>query len=126
MRYITQARNRPPTFIVFGSRTDLLPESYRRYLVNSLRRELDYGAVPVRLTFRGARNPFGEAQRKSAARSVQRPGSVRGPGGDGTTRVAARRADRPARGAARPSATGPRAGGPRKPGGGGKGPRPGR
>jgi GTP-binding protein len=37
----------------------MLPESYRRYLVNGLRRELGFGAVPVRLTLRGSKNPFG-------------------------------------------------------------------
>lgn len=77
LRYITQARNRPPTFVVFGTRTDLLPESYRRYLVNGIRRELGYGAVPVRLTFRGARNPFGDAERKSAHAATRRPAPSR-------------------------------------------------
>ena len=58
LRYITQVAARPPTFVIFGNRTDLLPESYRRYLVNGLRKDLDFGAVPVRLTTRGSRNPF--------------------------------------------------------------------
>ena len=78
LRYITQARNRPPTFIVFGTRTDLLPESYRRFLVNGIRRELGLGAVPVRLTFRSARNPFGDALRKSAQAPTRRPATARG------------------------------------------------
>ena len=59
LRYITQVNNRPPAFVVFGSRTEMLPESYRRYLVNGLRRELGFGSVPVRLTLRGSKNPFG-------------------------------------------------------------------
>jgi GTP-binding protein len=58
LRYITQVNTRPPSFVIFGTRTDLLPESYRRYLVNGLRRELGFGAVPVRLTTRASRNPF--------------------------------------------------------------------
>ena len=57
-RYITQVATRPPSFVIFGNRTDLLPESYRRYLVNGIRRDLGFGAVPVRLTTRSARNPF--------------------------------------------------------------------
>jgi len=57
-RYITQNKSRPPSFVLFGTRVDLLPESYRRYLVNGLRREFDFGAVPVRLTLRAPRNPF--------------------------------------------------------------------
>jgi GTP-binding protein len=58
LRYITQVAARPPTFVVFGNRTDAVPESYRRYLVNGLRREMDFGGVPIRLTMRGSKNPF--------------------------------------------------------------------
>ena len=58
LRYATQVASRPPTFVVFGNRTDELPESYRRYLVNGLRDELGFEGVPIRLTFRGGKNPF--------------------------------------------------------------------
>ncbi|GGC14525.1 GTPase Der [Novosphingobium endophyticum] len=58
LRYITQAKTRPPGFVVFGTRLDLLPESYRRYLVNGLRRELGFDAVPIRLMLRSPKNPF--------------------------------------------------------------------
>jgi GTPase len=58
LRYITQARNRPPTFVIFGTRVDQLPESYRRYLLNGIRRDMDFGAVPVRLNLRAPKNPF--------------------------------------------------------------------
>jgi len=58
LRYITQAKTRPPGFILFGTRVDQLPESYRRYLVNGIRKELGFGAVPVRLTLRAPKNPF--------------------------------------------------------------------
>ncbi len=60
LRYITQARTRPPTFVVFGSRTDSLPGSYERYLVNGMRKELGFQGVPVRLNFRNSRNPYDE------------------------------------------------------------------
>ena len=58
LRYITQVKSRPPSFVVFGNRTDELPESYRRYLLNALRRDLKLGAIPLRLDFRGRSNPF--------------------------------------------------------------------
>lgn len=58
LRYITQARIRPPSFVMFGTRLDQLPESYRRYLVNGIRRELGFDAVPIRLTLRSPKNPF--------------------------------------------------------------------
>ncbi len=58
LRYITQVNTRPPNFVVFGSRVDQLPESYRRYLLNSLRRDLKLGPVPLRMTMRATKNPF--------------------------------------------------------------------
>ena len=58
LRYITQAKTRPPGFVLFGTRLDQLPTSYQRYLVNGIRRELGFDAVPIRLTLRSAKNPF--------------------------------------------------------------------
>ncbi len=58
LRYITQVGTRPPRFVIFGTRLDDLPKSYERYLINSLRRELGFGAVPVRLTLKSPKNPF--------------------------------------------------------------------
>jgi GTP-binding protein len=58
LRYATQVAVRPPTFVIFGNRTENLPASYARYLVNTLRDDLDFEGVPVRLSFRGSKNPF--------------------------------------------------------------------
>lgn len=58
LRYITQVKTRPPSFVVFGNRLEELPESYRRYLLNAMRRDLGLGPVPLRLDFRGRANPF--------------------------------------------------------------------
>jgi GTP-binding protein len=58
LRYITQVNTRPPSFVLFGTRVDQLPDSYLRYLVNGIRRELGFGAVPVRFSVRASRNPF--------------------------------------------------------------------
>ena len=58
LRYMTQARNRPPSFVLFGSRVDHLPMSYQRYLLNGIRNELGFGGVPVRLTMRSTKNPY--------------------------------------------------------------------
>lgn len=60
LRFITQAKTRPPGFVLFGTRLELLPESYRRYLVNSMRRELGFDAVPIRLMLRSSKNPFAD------------------------------------------------------------------
>ena len=61
-RYVTQNKTRPPSFVLFGTRVDLLPVSYQRYLINGLRKEFDFGAVPVRLTLRAPKNPFDRAK----------------------------------------------------------------
>ena len=58
LRYITQVKTRPPSFGVFGTRVDQLPESYRRYLLNSMRRDLGLGPVPLRMSMRAPKNPF--------------------------------------------------------------------
>jgi GTP-binding protein len=59
IKYITQVKSRPPTFVASCSRPDALPESYVRYLVNSIRDEFDLWAVPVRLHLRrSAKNPY--------------------------------------------------------------------
>ena len=58
LRYITQAKTRPPGFVLFGTRLDMLPESYKRYLINSIRRELGFEAVPIRINLRSPKNPF--------------------------------------------------------------------
>ena len=58
LRYITQVKGRPPTFAVFSSRPSDFPESYRRYLVNSLRETFGLDGVPIRLNLRGGKNPY--------------------------------------------------------------------
>lgn len=60
MRYMTQAKIRPPSFYVFGNRLDHLPMSYQRYLINGMRRELGFESVPIRLVLRNSRNPFAD------------------------------------------------------------------
>lgn len=58
LRYITQAGTRPPRFVIFGSRLDLLPTSYERYLINGIRAKLGFDAVPVRVTLKSSKNPY--------------------------------------------------------------------
>ena len=58
LRYITQAGTRPPRFVVFGTRLDLLPKSYERYLVNGIRAKLGFDAVPVRVVLKSPKNPY--------------------------------------------------------------------
>ena len=63
LNYITQAKARPPSFVIFCTRADAVPDSYQRYLVNSLRETFDLPGTPIRLTLREKKNPY--AGRKS-------------------------------------------------------------
>ncbi len=58
LRYMTQANARPPTFILFSSRPEAVPEAYLRYLTNDLKRTFKLGPTPVRLHVRKTRNPY--------------------------------------------------------------------
>jgi GTP-binding protein len=60
LRYVTQAKARPPTFVAFGTRAEKLPEDYQRYLVNSLRETFGLPGTPIRLQLRGTRNPYAD------------------------------------------------------------------
>jgi GTP-binding protein len=60
LRYITQAKARPPTFILFGTRAERVPEDYLRYLSNGLREQFGLTGTPIRLQLRGTTNPFAE------------------------------------------------------------------
>ena len=56
--YITQPKGRPPSFVLFLSRADAVPDAYRRYLVNSLRESFNLPGTPIRLTLREKKNPY--------------------------------------------------------------------
>ncbi len=58
LRYVTQVNTRPPTFALFASKPAELPDSYRRYLVNALRREFDLPGTPIRMMLRKGKNPY--------------------------------------------------------------------
>jgi len=62
--YMTQPKSRPPTFVLFGSRTSALPDAYRRYLVNELRERFDLPGTPIRLTLRTKANPYAKRKRR--------------------------------------------------------------
>ena len=58
LNYITQTKARPPSFVLFCTRADALPDDYQRYLVNALRESFDLPGTPIRLTLREKKNPF--------------------------------------------------------------------
>jgi GTPase len=64
IRYMTQAKTRPPSFAIFCSRAEALPDSYVRYLANGLRDAFDLPGVPLRLWLRSGDNPYVDKAKK--------------------------------------------------------------
>ncbi|MFZ4788767.1 MAG: ribosome biogenesis GTPase Der [Beijerinckiaceae bacterium] len=64
IRYATQPKARPPLFALFGNQLDSLPDSYQRYLINSLRDTFDMPGTPIRISLRGNDNPYKGKRRK--------------------------------------------------------------
>lgn len=58
LRYMTQVKARPPTFAIWTSRPEDVPDSYARYLTNGLRQDFDLPGTPIRMYFRKEKNPF--------------------------------------------------------------------
>src|SRR5215467_813638 len=66
LNYITQTKARPPSFVLFCSRADAVPQSYLRYLVNSLREVFELPGTPVRITLREKQNPFAHKRKRAS------------------------------------------------------------
>lgn len=58
LRYISQTKTRPPTFVVKCSRENAVPDSYKRYLINGIREDFGLPGVPIRLFVRAGKNPY--------------------------------------------------------------------
>ena len=58
LKYVTQAKTRPPTFAIFCSRPKELPTAYLRYLENGLRQDFDLPGTPIRINLRKGDNPY--------------------------------------------------------------------
>ena len=70
MRYMTQVKTRPPAFVVMTSFPDMVPESYKRYLINGLRMDFDMPGTPIRLYLRdqGDKNPYKDKKSSQPSR----------------------------------------------------------
>jgi GTP-binding protein len=63
LNYITQVKTRPPSFVIFCTRADAVPEAYLRYLVNGMREVFELPGTPIRFTLREKKNPFAGRKR---------------------------------------------------------------
>ena len=64
LNYMTQPKTRPPSFVLFCTRADAVPDAYLRYLVNGLRETFDLPGVPIRIALREKENPFAGRAKK--------------------------------------------------------------
>ena len=64
LNYMTQPKTRPPSFVLFCTRADAVPDAYLRYLTNGLRETFDLPGVPIRITLREKANPFAGRAKK--------------------------------------------------------------
>jgi GTP-binding protein len=58
LKYISQTSTKPPTFTVFANRGEHLLTSYKRYLLNHLRKSFKFGGAPLRIVLRRSSNPY--------------------------------------------------------------------
>ncbi|MBB3541005.1 MULTISPECIES: ribosome biogenesis GTPase Der [unclassified Rhizobium] len=65
LKYMTQVKARPPAFMISCTRSDALPESYTRYLINGLRNDFDMPSVPIRIHYRSPDNPYESKKKRS-------------------------------------------------------------
>jgi GTP-binding protein len=65
LKYMTQAKTRPPTFMVSCSKPDGLPTAYSRYLINGLRNDFELLGTPIRLFMRKSENPYARKKRRN-------------------------------------------------------------
>ena len=74
-KYIAQTKARPPTFVMFASRASAMPDSYRRYLINSIRQSFDLPGTPIRITVKSGANPYADDQAGGRTRARKAPGT---------------------------------------------------
>jgi GTP-binding protein len=117
-KYMAQTKARPPTFVLFATRAEQLPDHYRRYLVHALRESFDLPGVPIRVSVRSSRNPFvdGPSPKASApsggvrARGAPRKASGASASGAGNKTTKAAKTAKSAKSTKAPGRSGPAAG----------------
>jgi GTP-binding protein len=78
LTYAHQGGRRPPLIVVHGNQTELLPDSYRRYLVNRFRKAFKLTGTPIRLELRTGRNPYAGRRNVLTRRQVRKRRRLRG------------------------------------------------
>ncbi|TCT23927.1 ribosome biogenesis GTPase Der [Thiobaca trueperi] len=71
LRYAHQGGRNPPIIVIHGNQTESVPETYRRYLINRFRKELDLPGTPLRLEFKSGANPFAGRRNQLTPRQIK-------------------------------------------------------
>jgi GTP-binding protein len=58
IKFMSQYDIRPPHFYVNINKLKALDQTYKRYLINSLRKNFGFDGVPIRVEFRESKNPY--------------------------------------------------------------------
>ena len=58
IKYITQISSKPPSFVIFTNHPDFIKESYKRYIINEIRKEFGFDGITIRLEVKGSKNPY--------------------------------------------------------------------
>lgn len=72
LRYAHQGGRNPPIIVIHGNQTELVPETYRRYLINRFRKELNLLGTPLRLEFKTSSNPFEGRKNKLTPHQIKK------------------------------------------------------
>jgi len=72
LRYAHSGGKLPPRIVIHGSRTDTIPDAYRRYLVNRFIKHFKLKGTPVFLSFRDSDNPYKERKNTLTRRQVEK------------------------------------------------------
>src|SRR3712207_4857480 len=75
-KYMAQTKARPPTFVLLASRANHVPDSYRRYLINGIRKSFDLPGVPIRVTIKQGSNPYAEGGEQAPPKRLQSSSSA--------------------------------------------------
>lgn len=64
LKYVSQINKRPPTFAIFTNHPMAINNSYKGYLLNSLRKNFNLQLTPIRIVIKKTDNPYVQSGKK--------------------------------------------------------------
>jgi GTP-binding protein len=72
LRYAHAGGKLPPRIVIHGSRTDTIPDAYRRYLANRFIQHFKLKGTPLLVEFRDSDNPYRDRKNKLTPRQMDK------------------------------------------------------